>query len=78
MFKQLESRLISENLSCRGAYLLVNSPSERFVYETHDAAFRDKNHDGFLGKIGIEDSSEEVLTLDAVEKPPHFNDLAAR
>lgn len=78
VFKQLESRLISENPSCRGAYLLVNNPSKRFVYATHDAAWLDKNHDGFIGQIGIEDSSEEVLALGAVEKPPHFDDHTAR
>lgn len=78
VFKQLESRLISENPSCLGAYLLVNNPSERFMFETYDAAWRHKNHDGFMGKIGIEDSSEEVLALGAVEKPPHFDVLAAR
>jgi hypothetical protein len=72
VFKELESRLISENPSCRGAYLLINSPSERFVYETHDAAWRDKDPHGFMGRIGIEDSSEEVLALGTVEKPPHF------
>jgi hypothetical protein len=78
VFKQLGSQLIAENPSCRGAYLLVNNPNERFVYETHDSAWRDKDPHGFIGRIGIEDSSEEVLALGAVEKPQNFDDLTAR
>ena len=47
--------------------MLVNNPNERFMYEAHDAAWRDKNHHGY-----IEDFSEEVLALGAnpsVETP---------
>ncbi len=58
-----------------GSLMLVNNPNERFVYETHDSAWRDKDPHGF---IGIEDSSEEVLVLGAVEKPQNFDDLTAR
>lgn len=58
---ELEAELIAKDPSCRGAYLLVNSPTERFLCETHDSAWRAKAPHGFVGKIGIEDSSEEVL-----------------
>ncbi|RYG94745.1 hypothetical protein EON65_57010 [archaeon] len=78
VFKKLESELLQQNPSCRGAYLLVNSPTSRFVYETHDSASRDKEPHGFLGRIGIEDSSEEVLALAGVEKPDNFDNLHAR
>lgn len=61
VFKQLEAELIAKDPSCRGAYLLVNSPTERFLCETHDSAWRAKAPHGFVGKVGIEDSSEEVL-----------------
>lgn len=61
VFKQLEEELIAKDPFCRGAYLLVNSPTERFLYETHDSAWRAKAPRGFVGKVGIEDSSEEVL-----------------
>ena len=65
MFKQLESELIEKNSSYRGNYLLVNGPTERFVYETYDPASRDLAPDGFLGCIGIEDSSNDILLVDA-------------
>jgi hypothetical protein len=79
VFKHLESQLIREDpLKYRGAYLLVNSPTSRLVYETHDPAWRNKSPHGFLGRIGLEDSSEEVLVLGDVENPPNFDNLDAR
>ena len=79
VFKQLESQLIERDpFKYRGAYLLVNSPTTRLVYETFDPAWRNKSPHGFLGRIGIEDSSEEVLALGAIEKPPNFDNLVAR
>jgi len=77
LFKSLESEL-KKDPSRRGAYLLVNSPNERFVYETFDPASRDKANHGFLGRIGQEESSDEVLVLSAIEKPENFDDLDGR
>lgn len=48
IFKELEGDLLSKDSTLHGAYLLVNSETSRFIYETHDAAWRDKKSLGFL------------------------------
>lgn len=63
LFKQLEAKLIAEDPSWYGAYLLVNNQDARFVYETFDSAWRSKDPSGFLGRIGIEYSSEDVASV---------------
>lgn len=78
LFKKLEPELIAKKPSYRGAYLLVNSPTERFVYETFDSAHRDKNPQGFLGQIGFDDLNREILILGTIEKPENFDKIYER
>jgi hypothetical protein len=63
LFKRLQQELLADDPSCRGSYLLVNDESQRFVYETFDAAWKDKAPCGFVGKIGTED------TIDTTKDP---------
>jgi hypothetical protein len=64
LFKQLEAKLLAEDrLKYSGAYLLVNSPTCRIVYELFDPAFRNKAPHGYLDRLGREDCSDDVLVL---------------
>lgn len=70
IFKKVEGELIARDPSTRGAYLVINGPNSRFLHETFDSAWRDRESDlSVVGRIGIEDCSNDVLTLSLVEKP---------
>eukprot|EP00981_Chlorochromonas_danica_P014598 scaffold8384_cov161-Ochromonas_danica.AAC.5 len=74
VFKAVELDLLTRDPSTRGAYLVINGPSSRFLHETHDSAWRARETDlSFVCRIGIEDSSDEVLVLSPVEKPNNFD-----
>ena len=76
IFKHVESELIAQDPDTRGAYLEINGPCSRFLHETFDSAWRSKYSDlSFVGRIGTEDSSDEVLALSDVEKPTDFETL---
>jgi len=78
IFKELEASLLAD-ASNRGAYILVNDETSRFLHETHDSAWRGRTNDyAFIGRIGMDDSSGEILALRAVEKPAMFDNLTAR
>ena len=78
IFKELEASLLAD-ASNRGAYILVNDETSMSLHETHDSAWRGRTNDyAFIGRIGTDDSSGEILALGAIEKPAMFDDLAAR
>jgi hypothetical protein len=79
IFKALENDLLERDPSTRGAYLLIDGPTSRSLHETHDSAWRARRDDhSFVGRIGAEDSSDEVLALSFIEKPTNFDVLSAR
>ncbi len=78
IFKALEHDLLVRDPSTRGAYLLINGPCSRFLHETHDSAWRGRDTElSFVGRIGIEDSSNEVLALSPIAKPNNFDTAAS-
>jgi hypothetical protein len=78
IFKELEASLLAD-ASNRGAYILVNDETSKFLHETHDSAWHGRtNEHAFIGRIGTDDSSGEILALGAVEKPEKFDNLADR
>ena len=78
-FKRCEQDILIKDASYRGAYLLVNGPESIYICETQDSAFQSReNIHAFIGCIGIEDSSQEILAVSRVEKPDLFDDFNAR
>jgi hypothetical protein len=76
IFKEVEKSLLAQDPGTRGAYLLIDNSESRFLHETHDSAWRARESDfSFVGRIGMEDSSEEILALSSVEKPENFDTL---
>lgn len=53
LFKELETQLLQEDPSHRGAYLLVNSRTSRFLYETFNPAWRARDPNGYVGLLGL-------------------------
>lgn len=79
IFNELETKLIKEDpVKYRAAYLLVNSPTERIVYDTFDAAWTAKAPNGFMDQIGCNDYKDEILIIDNVPKPTTYDDLSVR
>ena len=76
IFNELETKLLKEDpVKYRAAYLLVNSPTERIVYDTFDAAWTAKALNGFMDRIN--DYTDEILIIDNVAKSTSFDDLNA-
>jgi hypothetical protein len=66
IYKELEASLLADPANS-GAYILVNDADSRFLHETHDSAWRGRmNEHAYVGRIGIDGSSCEVLILGAV------------
>jgi len=77
-FKAREQTLLVDPTTV-GAYLVVNSDSSMFLYETEDAALRGKRDaHAFVGSIGRTKHKQETLALDPIEKPDDFDDFATR
>lgn len=79
IFKKSEEELLRRDPLSRGAYLLINDSDSKFFCETQDSAIRNrKSKHSFVGRIGFEGSTEEILLLDALEKPESFDDFPSR
>ena len=69
IFQKLEAEILETDPSTRGGYLLVNSNDSRFFCETMDSAYRKMSGPySFIGRIGVDNDSEEILALSAVDK----------
>ena len=66
IFKQAEAGFLSRDPSSRGAYLLINDSDSKFICETQDSALENmRSSRSFVGRIGLEGSTEDILILDA-------------
>jgi hypothetical protein len=68
MFKSLKASLLEKDPSNSGAYLLINDKNSRSLHETHDSAWRGRqNGYTFVGRIEMDNSSQDILILSANE-----------
>ena len=65
IFKDTEASLLEKDETWRGAYLVVNNADDKYLHETEGSALRGKEgKHSFVGRIGYNEKTAEVLALD--------------
>jgi hypothetical protein len=69
IFKDTEALLLEKDETWRGAYLVVNNADDKYLHETEGSALRGKEgKHSFVGRIGYNEKTAEVLALGQQEK----------